>query len=366
MRAVSPSYHIFLIVFSLSLRQCGGVMIDKNHAFQRPSRWQKPDGSKRVVGFEFEFAGAGLDACVSTIQDLFGGSIQPKHSMHAQVVDTQLGDFTVELDAAPLQKLADKLETQHTPDKHPTQMRQQISQFITEVSMQVVPMEITTSPLSFEQLPELEKLRSALQAKQAKGTKTNITHAFGMHINPEIPSQQVQSSVNMLKAFLLLYPWLLKLMEVDYTRRLLTYIKPFSTEYLEHILTMPEPKNWQEFAEDYVTYNPTRNRALDFLPLLAHMCPEIADRLDEHNKALLKPRPAYHYRLPNCEINDPDWTIARDWNYWVQVEELACHQDKLDALIARYLVMKDQYFMGAEQEWVKYLEQEYFTGDDGH
>lgn len=38
---------------------------------------------------------------------------------------------------------------------------------------------------------------------------------------------------------------------------------------------------------------------------------------------LVKARPAYHYRLPNCLIDEPDWRLAREWNTWVAVERLA-------------------------------------------
>ena len=38
---------------------------------------------------------------------------------------------------------------------------------------------------------------------------------------------------------------------------------------------------------------------------------------------LIKGRPAFHYRLPNCLVDEPDWTVAREWNTWVAVERLA-------------------------------------------
>jgi hypothetical protein len=61
------------------------------------------------------------------------------------------------------------------------------------------------------------------------------------------------------------------------------------------------------------------------------------DGLDEGQRKLVKARPAFHYRLPNCEIDDPDWRIARDWNYWIEVEKLANDPDKLGSMAADYL-----------------------------
>ena len=40
-------------------------------------------------------------------------------------------------------------------------------------------------------------------------------------------------------------------------------------------------------------------------------------------------RPTFHYRLPNCRVDEPDWRIAHEWNAWVTVEALAADEDAL-------------------------------------
>ena len=37
----------------------------------------------------------------------------------------------------------------------------------------------------------------------------------------------------------------------------------------------------------------------------------------------IKPRPTFHYRLPNAQVSDSLWSLAEDWNRWVVVETLA-------------------------------------------
>ena len=56
-----------------------------------------------------------------------------------------------------------------------------------------------------------------------------------------------------------------------------------------------------------------------------------------HEAHLVKPRPAFHYRLPNCMVDEPHWTVAREWNSWVAVERLAADAEKLAAMSRDYL-----------------------------
>jgi len=48
-------------------------------------------------------------------------------------------------------------------------------------------------------------------------------------------------------------------------------------------------------------------------------------------RELIKPRPTWHYRLPNCLIDDPDWSLRDPWHEWVRIETLAADQDALQA-----------------------------------
>jgi hypothetical protein len=49
---------------------------------------------------------------------------------------------------------------------------------------------------------------------------------------------------------------------------------------------------------------------------------------------LVKPRPTFHYRLPDCRIDEPGWRPSVDWNRWVAVERLAEDPERLGELAA--------------------------------
>src|SRR4051794_26989501 len=69
--------------------------------FSQPPVMQTPDGRVRRAGFEFEYAGPDIKTSARIVGDVFGG----EHivlSTFAHVVRTDLGDFTVEIDASLL------------------------------------------------------------------------------------------------------------------------------------------------------------------------------------------------------------------------------------------------------------------------
>ena len=47
-------------------------------------------------------------------------------------------------------------------------------------------------------------------------------------------------------------------------------------------------------------------------------------------------RPAYHYRLPDCRLDDPEWSLAWEWNKWALVEEVSEDHDVLRELEAKW------------------------------
>ncbi|MFT6556466.1 amidoligase family protein [Sneathiella sp.] len=314
-------------------------------SFQRPPITHNPDNQERRAGFEFEFADVDIQTCSEIIAELFGGKIKYKNALEAEVTDTPMGNFKVELDAQMLKSLAAKLEMKHPVEEDSlldmNQIRAALSARMGQAAGLMVPYEIVTPPMPFDQLPKLEALRQKLQEKDAKGTRSAFVNAFGTHINPEVASEKVSYIRDILRAFLILYPWLKKVMRIDLPRRMLTYIDPFPEAYVKLVLQDDYDPSLDQFIEDYLAHNPTRNRALDLLPLFAHLKPSMLDGLDEGQRKLVKARPTFHYRLPNCEIDDPDWRIARDWNYWIEVEKLANDPEKLRSMAADYLKFQE-------------------------
>jgi len=314
-------------------------------------------GKSRRAGFEFELTGVNLQGCAELIAELFGGKPSYNHSLEAEITDTNAGTFKVELDAHMIKKLASELEEERATSKgdiiNMNKLRAHISDWIGNATEKLVPFEIVTPPMSFKQFSKLEELRERLHSAQAKGTKAGFVNAFGMHINPEIPSDKVDDIRDILRAFLILYPWLKKVMNIDLTRRILTYIDPFPVAYVKLMLAKDYAPDWGGFITDYLQHNPTRNRALDLLPLFAHVRPDSLSPLKDADRKLIKARPAFHYRFPNCEIDNPDWRIARDWNYWVDIESLASDKKKLTEMASAYLTFMEKPLHRFSDDWVQ-------------
>lgn len=334
--------------------------------FKEPPVLENAEGKDRRVGFEFEYAGVALPACAGIIKDLLGGKVIEENECNLRVRGTRLGTFALELDARIVQNFVTALKDREIKAEEispalPRLMRK-TGKLAGDLAAQVAPFEIVTPPLTLGQLPELEKLRATLQEHHAQGTKAAFVNAFGMHINPDVPSLKVESLRDHLRAFLILYPWLKHMLGVDITRRMLTYIDPFPQRYVELVLAEDYAPTIDNFIQDYVTHNPTRNRALDMLPLFAFMTKDAIK--DVQQVELVKPRPTFHYRLPNCEMDDTGWRVAQGWNSWVEVEQLAASKRQLRRMAGEYLSFLDGTFHMFSDAWEEYIYEQldYKTG----
>ena len=77
------------------------------------------------------------------------------------------------------------------------------------------------------------------------------------------------------------------------------------------------------------------------LPIFA-MIDEEKVRLATGGDTLVKKRPAFHYRLPNCALNMSSWTPSQELEHWSYVEKVA-NDDKLRAQLMR--AWHDSLFM---------------------
>lgn len=304
------------------------------------------------MGLELEFSGLKLEKVSEIIRDLYGGSIKESHRYRYEIFDTDLGDFEVELDARLLKKMArnDFFEGWEQ-DFEERLLKDSLSDIVDKMAKAVVPLEIVMPPVKVEQLPRLEKLRSRLQQQKAKGTETSWMHAFGMHINIEIPVLESNSILRYLKAFFILYPWLLEKMDIDFTRRISPFIDHFPDPYVHMVLDDSYNPDLQQLVSDYLEHSPTRNRPLDMMPIWAMVDEQqVSEALgDEKNR----PRPTFHYRLPNSKVDNPDWTFDEEWNNWVAVERLAADDDMLRKLSRLYLFREKEKFVAFRKEWAQ-------------
>lgn len=294
----------------------------------------KGDEGPRRVGFEIELGGISIEGAVEDVIETFGGSANVISAYECVIADTEWGDHKVELDATILKerKYLSLLESMGIgPFKDEEVAR--IDTFVSRLASTVVPFEIVTAPIPIDKIEVIEDLRARLHTRGGEGTSDSLINAFGLHLNPEAPDLGVDSLLAHLQAFVLAFDWLKSAGQTDLARRITPFIDPFPKDYVTRILAADYRPDLQQFTEDYVDANPTRYRALDLLPILAHL----SDHLPGAILSDVSARPAYHYRLPNCRVSDPDWRIATEWNRWVLIERLAANKDALREMAQAYL-----------------------------
>jgi len=304
--------------------------------FQRPPVVNSVQGEVRRAGFELEYAGLSIGPSARIVQETLGGHVTDLSTFN-QRVDTPLGEFSVEIDTSFLK---DKRYEQplralgFDPDKNDTTW---LERFLLDAASTLVPIEISAPPIRIDRLDPLDELRARLSRAGAKGTRVSLFYAFGMHINPEVPDPSDPAIYrDHLRAVILLMPWLREAGEIDLTRRISPYINPFPPEYARLIMQPTYEPDIAQLIDDYLLHNPTRNRPLDLTPAFALLDRErLVNAVEEMH--LVKPRPTFHYRLPNCMIDEPDWTLASEWNRWVVIERLANDRGQLARMSWEYL-----------------------------
>lgn len=310
-------------------------------------------GKERKVGLEIEYAGLPLDNAASIIHQLFGGTIDKVTDAVFKVKDTELGNFTLELDAIPLQKIAtnaEKLEKK-AEERLVDGISLHVGKVIRGAGTKIVPFEIISPPVTLSKLSKLEALRKELLKAGANDTRKNLYTAFGLHINPEVTSLDVGYIVHHLQSFLLLAPWLKQLHNIDFTRRITSFIDPFPKSYLELVLNKEYAPNIEQLIYDYYKHNPTRNRMLDMLPLFAYLDEFLVRRLYGKKEKINK-RPTFHYRMPNCELANAEWSFNTEWKRWLHVEELASNRELLHKLIEQWQAHQKHWF-SFEYRWLE-------------
>ena len=300
--------------------------------FPLPEQCATADGRTRRMGVELEFAGLELDAISAHITALYGGRVERGSRFAHRIRDTRWGTFTAEIDTAVL-KDGDYLDWLDSVGIHvrDSASRGRVDDLLARLAGTVVPHEIVTPPIPFDELHALEDLRARLQRDHAQGTRASVFYAFGMHFNPEAVALDAEYLLAVLQAFLLLEDWLQVRGTVDWSRRMTPYIKEFPPAYRTLALAADYRPDRAGLIADYLEHNPTRNRPLDLLPIFREINGDSVIR-QVPEAGLVGARPAFHYRLPDCRIDEPDWTIAREWRGWIAVEWLAARPERRAAM----------------------------------
>ncbi|KAA9005249.1 amidoligase family protein [Histidinibacterium aquaticum] len=301
-----------------------------------------PSGRPRRTGVEIEFAGLTERQTAELLHQTFGGRIEETGAHELRLEETTLGKLKVYLDTAFRDRTGPLAERG------------------LDLARSVVPIEIVTDPLPRETLPELDRMRELLREAGAQGSHGGIFFGFGLHLNPEIAGAGIGDILPVLTAYALLEDWLRYADPMDGSRRLLPFSDPYPRAFVD-ALAAAEGWSMDDLIDAYLHHTPTRNRGLDVLPVLA--------RIDEArvSRALdglgpVSPRPAWHYRLPDCRLGEPDWTIAYEWNRWVTVERLADRPTLLDRLKRRWREHRSA-LMTTRGGWLK--ETSRFVAEEG-
>jgi hypothetical protein len=190
-----------------------------------------------------------------------------------------------------------------------------------------VPRELITAPIPIARLPEVDTVVQSLRAAGAYGRGAVLWDSLGLHFNIDPPRLDAATVTAFLKAFLLVNDRVRQEIAGGSARRALVLPPDYPPTYKRRVL---DPGYWPdltELTEDYLAANPTRRRALDLLPLLAHVDEERVRSVLPHEK--IGPRPVFHYRLPQADLSDPAWSIMPNWERWLSVERLAMNPPQL-------------------------------------
>ena len=267
------------------------------------------------------------------------------------VTGDDAGEWGVELDYAHLKELG----REQPADLEILALINEVAEGVLRAGAEaIVPVEIVSPPLPMRRLADVQALIARLRSEGAKGSGAGVTYAFGMQFNPELPDLDVNTISRYLKAFFCLYDWLAERSKVDLTRRLTGFSAAFPERYVRQVI---DPDYWPDqstLLDDYLRENPTRNRALDMLPLFMHLDEQRLRAVVDDPR--VKPRPTLHYRLPNCEIDRKDWGIHLAWGDWLVVESLANDQDQLDRLCNDYAKWLDKPLNRLFENWAEVVE----------
>jgi hypothetical protein len=310
----------------------------------RPPRPLTDAGTERRIGVELELAGLDCDAAAAVVQRVLGGHVRRRDSFRLEVEKTSLGEFVVELDT----RYAHAGKGDGDPSSLQLRLKDGLAEVVGTVAGLWLPVEVVCPPVVPRELGRIDELREALRRAGAVGTHDSVIYAFGLQLNLEVATTEAGYILAHLRAYLLLSDWLREDIGIDLTRRVAPFVRPFPPDYARLVLQEGYRPGRGRLIDDYLAFNPTRNRELDMMPLFAALDPgRVRAAVDDE---LIKPRPTFHYRLPDSRIEDPAWRIRDEWRRWLHVERLADDPERLAAMSHAFL---ERHPRPHEAAWVK-------------
>ncbi|MEQ8349652.1 MAG: amidoligase family protein [Sneathiellaceae bacterium] len=302
------------------------------------------DGRPRRIGVELEFGGLSIATACAVVQELFDGTTIPLSAWQARVAGTVHGDFEIRLDS----RLAQVDAT--VGDDLLGLLQREAAEVAGEVLSVWTPCEISAPPVPLAALPQMDRLAAALRAAGAEGSGARPHYAYALQLNPEVRALDVAEVLRTLQSFLLLEDWLRAGCLRDLSRRVSLFVRPFPEDYRRAVLQPGYRPDWDRLIIDYLMANPTRNRDLDMLPLFASVRPGLVAALSDDPR--VKPRPAYHYRLPDSRLDEPGWSVTGEWRRWARVEVLAADEQRFAQVRRAFLEWGDLLDPADWQDWL--------------
>ena len=269
-------------------------------------------GKPRLVGVEIELGGMDEADVARTCADTLGGKAHQGDGPFWTVEDSDVGQIEIYLDIFLRNAQQSKLRD-----------------LALDIGREVVPVEIVTEPLDHAGLCRLDDLRAALREAGGLGSGAGWFFGFGLHLNIEIASEEDKDIVHPLLAYALIEDWMRSASPIDESRRVLPFTDPYPTEFVRALIAAGPGASLDQAVGLYLKHTPSRNRGIYMLPVFAHFYPDrIAAAISDKTSA----RPTFHFRLPDCRIDEAGWSIADEWNRWLVVERVAQDADLLTEL----------------------------------
>ncbi|MEV8468360.1 amidoligase family protein [Fluviibacterium sp. DFM31] len=278
-----------------------------------------PDTQRRI-GVEVEFGGLSEARAAELILDQCGGEVTGRTEHVIELSTDRLGKMTVELDTVWKHEIAAAGDAAGA------------------IARTLVPVELVTAPIREAQIPVLDDVLVTLARHGAEGSRDSLLAAYGVHFNPETGFDA--SVVRMARTYAALEPWLRAASHLDATRRLLPFINPWPGSLVQALLA-PEAADLtpDELPGLYLSHTTSRNHGLDLLPLLRHHDADTVTAALGTSEG--SARPTYHFRLPECRLSEPGWSLDHEWTKWRLVEAVAADPELLAALIDAVRGAKD-------------------------
>ena len=289
-------------------------------------------GGGRRVGVEIEFALVDAPAAAAAVAGAIGGEVR-HHGPHMAVLEgSAIGTVRFELDTRFAKPAMD-------PDLIDRALEElDLRAAAAEALSALAPVELVTEPLDPAGLATLDTAIAALRAAGAVGTRHSPVNAFGVHLNIALVPCEPTGAIRIAAAYAFVEPWLRRQLEVDLARRATPFVDPYPPGYMRMLARAFADGNGPDlgrFISLYADWNPTRNRGLDMWPLLGHLDRDAAEAA--LGGPVKSPRPAFHYRLPDSDIENPHWTPRGDLARWERIEALAENPEAFEAVRAACL-----------------------------